>query len=196
MHRDNPAIPVGEFIDALNEHVIAGRIKVFGGSNWELSRVQAANDYAKQKGLHGFSVVSNNFSLARMLEPIWRGCISSSDADSRAWFSRTQMPLLAWSSQARGFFVPGKAAPQKTDDAEMVRVWYSQDNFERLKRVNLLAERRKVLPINIALAYVLCQPFPTYALIGPRRLDETQTSLAGLDVELSPEELGWLNLEN
>ncbi len=34
MHRDNPAVPVGEFVDCLNEHVRAGRIKTFGGSNW------------------------------------------------------------------------------------------------------------------------------------------------------------------
>jgi len=196
MHRDNPEVPVGEFVDALNEHVKAGRIKVFGGSNWALSRLQAANDYARQEGVQGFAVVSNNFSLARMLDPIWSGCIASSDADSRAWFTRTQIPLLAWSSQARGFFVPGMASPEKREDAEMVRVWYSDDNFERLKRVNQLAERRKALPINIALAYVLCQPFPTYALIGPRRLSETETSLRGLDIALSAEELKWLNLES
>jgi predicted dehydrogenase/aryl-alcohol dehydrogenase-like predicted oxidoreductase len=196
MHRDNPDVPAGEFIDSLNEHVRAGRIKVFGASNWALSRVEAANEYARHKGLQGLSVVSNNFSLARMLEPIWEGCISSSDADSRAWFGRTQIPLLAWSSQARGFFVPGNASPEKVGDAEMVRVWYSDDNFERQERVNLLAERRGVLPINIALAYVLCQPFPTYALIGPRRLSETATSLKGLDVQLSTEELRWLNLES
>jgi aryl-alcohol dehydrogenase-like predicted oxidoreductase len=32
--------------------------------------------------------------------------------------------------------------------------------------VNELAARRNVLPINVALAYVLQQPFPTFALIG------------------------------
>ena len=47
----------------------------------------------------------------------------------------------------------------------------------------------------IALAYVLSQPFPTFALIGPRQLSETRTSLPALDVTLSPDELAWLNLE-
>jgi predicted dehydrogenase/aryl-alcohol dehydrogenase-like predicted oxidoreductase len=196
MHRDNPALPVAELVDVLNEHVKAGRIKVFGGSNWALDRVAAANDYAQKNNLQGFALVSNNFSLARMVDPIWGGCIGSSDAASRAWFTKTQIPLLAWSSQARGFFLPGNASPTKKTDAEMVRCWYSDDNFERLKRVDELAQRRNVLPINIALAYVLCQPFPTYALIGPRRLNETETSLRGLDVALSPEEMKWLNLED
>jgi predicted dehydrogenase/aryl-alcohol dehydrogenase-like predicted oxidoreductase len=195
MHRDNPDIPVGEFVDVMNEHVRAGRMKVFGGSNWTLARVDEANAYAKAKGLHGFTVVSNNFSLARMVEPPWAGCFSASDPASRAWFAKTQTPLLAWSSQARGFFLPGRAAPEKRDDAELVRCWYSEDNFERSNRVNELAKKRNVLPINIALAYVLNQPFPTFALIGPRQLSETRTSLPALDVELSPDELRWLNLE-
>ena len=59
-----------------------------------------------------------------------------------------------------------------------------------------LADQMGVLPINIALAYVLCQPFPTFPLIGPRTLNETWTSLPGLAVQLTPEQLKWLNLED
>jgi predicted dehydrogenase/aryl-alcohol dehydrogenase-like predicted oxidoreductase len=195
MHRDNEDVPVDEFVDVLNEHKAAGRIRAFGGSNWSIHRVQAANEYAKATGKTAFAAVSNNFSLARLIEPMWAGCISASDPASREWFTKTQTPLLAWSSQARGFFIPGKAAPGKTDDEELARCWYSSDNFERLRRVNDLAQRRGVLPINIALAYVLNQPFPTFALIGPRQLSETRTSLAALEIELNSEELKWLNLD-
>lgn len=195
MHRDNPEIPVGEFIDVLNEHVQAGRIKIFGGSNWALSRVEEANAWAKQNGKQGFSVVSNNFSLARMVDPVWTGCISASDPESRAWLTKHQMPLLSWSSQARGFFLPGRAAPDKRDDEELVRCWYSEDNFARLARANELAKKKNVSAINIALAYVLHQPFPTYALIGPRMLSETRTSLPALDVDLSPKDVEWLSLD-
>jgi aryl-alcohol dehydrogenase-like predicted oxidoreductase len=195
MHRDNIDIPVGEFIDVMNEHVKAGRMKVFGGSNWTLSRVDEANAYAKKKGLQGFSVVSNNFSLARMVDPVWKGCIAASDPESRAWFTKTQTALLSWSSQARGFFLPGRAAPDKLEDKEMSRCWYSDDNFKRLDRATELAKKYNVSPINIALAYVLKQPFPTIALIGPRLLSETRTSLPGLTVELTDAEVKYLNLE-
>jgi len=58
-----------------------------------------------------------------------------------------------------------------------------------------MAQRRNVLPITIALAYVLNQPFPTFALIGPRQLSETRTSFQALDVQLTPDEVKWLNLE-
>jgi aryl-alcohol dehydrogenase-like predicted oxidoreductase len=195
MHRDNLDVPVGEFVDVLNEHVKAGRIRAFGGSNWTSARMDEANAYAKKKGLQGFSALSNNFSLARMVEAPWNGCLAASDPQSRAWLEETQMPLMPWSSQARGFFVDGLAAPDKRDDQELVRCWYSDDNFQRLSRAQELARKKGVLTINIALAYVLCQPFPTFPLIGPRSLRELHTSLPALEVELSPQEVRWLNLE-
>jgi aryl-alcohol dehydrogenase-like predicted oxidoreductase len=195
LHRDNPDVPAGEFVDALNEHKKAGRIRCFGGSNWSIARIEQANAYAAKNGLEGMTAISNNLCLAEMIQPPWAGCIHSSDAPSRAWFTRTQTPMIAWSSQGRGFFLPGRAAPDKTDDRELVRSWYSPDNFRRLERANQMAAKRGVQPINIALAYVLCQPFPTFALIGPQQISETRSSLEALTIDLSPDEVKWLNLE-
>jgi predicted dehydrogenase/aryl-alcohol dehydrogenase-like predicted oxidoreductase len=195
LHRDNPAIPVGEFITALNDQKNAGYIRVFGASNWSIERIEEANTWATKHGMSGFSAISNNFSLARMVHPIWEGCLSSSDAQSRAWFTQHQMPLMPWSSQAQGFFA-GRANPHNRSDAGFVRGWYSEENFRRLDRVNALAKERGVLPLAIALAYVLCQPFPTFPLIGPQMLSETRTSLQALDIELTPEEVRWLNLDD
>jgi predicted dehydrogenase/aryl-alcohol dehydrogenase-like predicted oxidoreductase len=195
MHRDNPEVPVGEFIDVLNAHLKAGRMRAFGPSNWSLERVKKANAYAKRKGLVGFAGVSNNLSLARMVEAPWAGCMSASDPEWRGWLKRTQTPLLPWSSQARGFFTD-RAGPDQHGDKELERCWYSQDNFARRARAVELAERRGVQPIQIALAYVLCQPFPTFPLIGPRRPAETESSFKALEIELSPKEVKWLNLED
>jgi len=194
MHRDNPDIPVGEFVDALNEHVKAGRIKSFGGSNWSLARVRAANAYAESRGLQGFGMVSNNLSLAEMAQPVWGGCIHVHDAEDREWFRETQTPLLPWSSQARGFFVPERAGPDKQEDSSLVKSWYSADNFRRQGRAIELAGKYNVEPINIALAWVLCQPFPTFPLIGPRHVAETRSCMRALDIRLTEQELNDLNL--
>jgi predicted dehydrogenase/aryl-alcohol dehydrogenase-like predicted oxidoreductase len=195
LHRDNPAVPVGEFVEVLNEHLRAGRIRAFGGSNWTLPRVEAANGYARAHGLVGFAAVSNQLSLARMVEPPWKGCLSVSDPASRAWLERTGTALMPWSSQARGFFLPGRARPEDRSDPELARCWYAEDNFKRLARTEELAERRGVEPINVALAWVLSQPFPTFPLIGPRQIAETRSSMQALDIELSPQEVRRLNLE-
>lgn len=194
LHRDNPEIPASEFVDVLSDLVARGRIHAFGGSNWSPERIDAANRYAKETGRTPFQAVSNNFSLARMIRPVWPGCVASSEPAAKAWHERTGMPLFAWSSQARGFFTD-RSAPDKLDEKIMVDSWYSEDNFERKRRAVELATQKGVEPISIALAYVVQQAFPTLALIGPRHAGETEGSFRGLAVELNAEERAWLNLE-
>ncbi|MDD4890513.1 MAG: aldo/keto reductase [Phycisphaerae bacterium] len=194
MHRDNPAVPVGEFVDAMDSFRRKGQMRLIGGSNWTLERVEAANAYARSKGIAGLQVLSNNFSLAQMVNPPWNGCLSCSDATWRAWLTRTGMPVLPWSSQARGFFTP-RSNPADQSDKDLVRCWYSDDNFRRKERAEELARKLGVPTISIALAYVLNQPFPTFPLIGPRAISETRSSCAGLAVTLTAEQVQWLNLE-
>ncbi|HQY88471.1 MAG TPA: aldo/keto reductase, partial [Tepidisphaeraceae bacterium] len=86
-------------------------------------------------------------------------------------------------------------SPDRRENKELMGGWYSDDNFERQRRAFELAQQLNVEPINIALAYILHQPFPVFALIGPRTMAETHSSLAGLDVSLTPEQVKWLNLE-
>ena len=151
--------------------------------------------YARRKGLQGFSVLSNNLALAEMVQPVWAGCLHVHDKESRAFLKRTQIALMPWSSQARGFFVPTRAHPDLREDASLVRSWYSEENFERQKRAIELAQKKGCEPINIALAWVLHQPFPTFPLIGPRTIAETRSCFEALKVRLSARECKYLNLE-
>ncbi|MBI3958681.1 MAG: aldo/keto reductase [Chloroflexi bacterium] len=197
MHSDNPVVPVGEFVECLNEHRRAGRIRAFGGSNWSVERLTAANAYARERGLTGFSASSPNLSLAAWNEPMWPGCLTASDGGSRRWYAENQMPLFAWSSQATGFF-SGRYRPEDRDNpalAAIVRTWFNEDNFRRRERARELAAQKGATPNQIALAYVLCQPFPTFALIGPQTIDELRDSLPALGMALTPGEMRWLNLE-
>jgi len=193
LHRDNPAVPVGEFIDVLNQHVAAGKFKVFGASNWSLSRIAEANQYAAQHGLQGFTVVSNQLSLARMLSPVWGGCVSVGDDASLKKMTEMKLALFAWSSQARGFFTD-RAGEHLLGDAELVRCWYSAENFERRRRAQQLAQQYGVSAITVALAWVLQQAFPCFSLIGPRSVQETASSFKALNLRLSQDESAWLNL--
>jgi predicted dehydrogenase/aryl-alcohol dehydrogenase-like predicted oxidoreductase len=193
LHRDNPEAPVGEFIDALNVEINAGRVRAIGGSNWSQSRFAEANAYADKHGLRGLEIVSNNFSLARMEQPVWPGCVSASDDEFRQWLEQGDVSLMSWSSQARGFFTD-RAGPEKHNDPELVNAWYSDGNFERRARAYQLAEQKGVEPVHIALAYVLAQPFEPFALIGPRTIAETKSSFQALEIALTVQECAWLDL--
>src|SRR5438874_4014332 len=140
LHWDDPALPVGPIVEALNEQKRAGRIGAFGGSNWTPARIDEANAYAAARGLEGVTASSPNLSLAVPKEPVWGGCISACDAESRAWYEKTQMPLFAWSSQARGFF-SGRYSPDQLDDL-MTRVYDSPENWARSQRAGDLGRQK------------------------------------------------------
>ena len=85
-----------------------------------------------------------------MLEPVWEGCLR---ADT-AWHERTQTPLLAWSAQARGFFAG------RPEDDELRASWLSPANVERRRAGRTARAPDERLPVTVALAWVLAQPFP------------------------------------
>lgn len=182
LHQDNEAVPVGEFIDALDAAVKAGRIRSFGGSNWRRERIDAANAYAATHGRERMRHVSNQFSLAAMNEPIWPGNVSAGDDASMAWLAREGLTLFAWSAQARGFF------GARRNEAEMARCWDSPANFARRERAEALAAERGTTLSAIALAYVLAQDFPSYAVIGAPTLPRLQDSLSALRTPLTTDE--------
>lgn len=192
MHRDNLEVPVREFVDAMDAEVRRGRIRgIFGGSNWTRERMDEAAAYAAKNGKQAPAALSNNFSLAEMLDPIWAGCVAASDDEWKAWLQSRQIPNFAWSSQGRGFFTD-RAGRDKHDDEEIVRVWYSDRNFVRRDRAIELAQKLGRHPIHIALAYVIAQPFPVIPLIGPRTIAELEDSLSALDIKLTAEQVKWL----
>lgn len=194
LHRDNPAVPVGEFVDMFNRHRAAGRVRAFGGSNWTPARLAEANAYAARHGLAGFSASSPNFTLAVWNEVPYFNCVTATDPASKAWYTQHQLPLFAWSSQAMGFFT-GRYHPDDRSNDIVARTWYSDSNWQRYERAQELGRRKGVDATQIAVAYVLAQPFPTFALVGPHTIEETRTTALGLSVSLTPEEVAWLNLE-
>jgi 1-deoxyxylulose-5-phosphate synthase len=200
LHKDDPDAAVGPIVEALNEEASAGRIKAFGGSSWTHQRIAEANAYADAHGLLPFSVSSPNLALAVPNEPMWTGCVSiAGDADAQAWYQQSGMPVFAWSAQARGFF-SGRYRPElvegaTTDAQNVIRTYYSAANWERYRRADELAELKGCTLRQVALAWVLHFPLEMFALIGPANVAELEDCLGALEVELTPDEVAWLNLE-
>ena len=201
LHRDNLEVPVSEFIDVLNELKGEGLVKLIGASNWSLSRFSESFSYAAKENKEAFSVLSNNFSLARMLDPVWPGCESCSEEDFKDFLVEKQVAIFPWSSQARGFFLDhqefeGSLHVANPNQKEQNRVWQNAENLERRKRCFSLAKEKGVEPVALALAFVLNQDFLSFPLIGPRNFFETRSSLKSLEVNLSEDERDWLDLRS
>ncbi|SHG21352.1 aldo/keto reductase [Streptoalloteichus hindustanus] len=188
LHRDDTSVPVGEFVDALEREVAAGRVRVYGGSNWESERLAEATAYARARGGRGMVAVSNHFSLAEPVEPLYPGCVAVS-ARQREYLAAHNVALFPWSSQARGFFAD---VPRESLDPNVWRCWDTEENRARRERARQLAATLGVRAINVALAYVLHQPFPTFPIVGPQTVAELRLASRGVAVELDAAQVRWL----
>lgn len=197
LHRDDPGVPVGPIVEALNEHLRAGRIRAFGGSNWSARRLQEANDYAREHGLAPFVASSPHLSLAEQIEEPWDNCHSiagPAGADEREWYRREGMALFAWSSLSGGFFSGRLKRDNLAEHAETLyaRCYVSDANLDRLDRVRQLARDKNATVPQVALAYVMNLPLNVFALVGCQTGDEFRANVEALDLALTPEEMTWL----
>lgn len=79
LHRDDEQVEAGTVVEIFNALHEEGKIGAFGGSNWEYTRIEEANEYAYVHNLIPFCVSSPNFGLAEQIQDPWGGgCVTIS----------------------------------------------------------------------------------------------------------------------
>ena len=205
LHRDDPSVPVGPIVEALNAHKNAGRIGAFGGSNWTWERIKEANDYAAANNLTPFAVTSPNYSLAEMYDAPWADCLSISGPQGQAardYYAETGIAVMPWSSMAGGFF-SGLYHRDNLDTfakdnyfAEIcIRCYCGDLNFQRLDRARELAEAKGLTVAQIALAFTASQPMNLFPLVSSLTEGQFAANAAAIEMTLTPQELAYLDLK-
>jgi len=203
LHRDDLDVPIGIIVEALNEHLAAGRVRAIGGSNWRHERIQEANEYAEKHNLVPFTASSPNFGLAEQVNDPWGpGCVGISgpqEIEARKWYEETQMPIFAYSSLGRGFF-SGRITRENFEsmkdsiDGACLNAYCHEVNFKRLDRVQILAKEKGMSVPQIAVAYIMNQPLNVFALVGVANRDEFKANTDACNLKLTKEEVEWLDL--
>ena len=204
LHRDDPSVEAGRIVEIMNALHAEGKIGAFGGSNWTYQRIAQANDYAHRHGLIPFTVSSPNFGLAEQITDVWGGgCVTVSgpqNAEARKWYSENQIPVIAYSSLGRGLF-SGKLKSSQADEAEKildpfaVKGYICASNFERLRRCEILAQKKNCTVPQIALAWIFHQALQTCAVVSTAKVGRLQENVEALEIVLSEKEARYLDLE-
>jgi aryl-alcohol dehydrogenase-like predicted oxidoreductase len=180
LHRDDPRVPVGEIIDVLDEHVVLGRLGELGASNWTTARIEEANRYAAARGRRGFVASQSKFSLA-VANPSKDPTVPAFDEQEIAWHAASGLTVCAYSATANGFFA--------TNGVKGAGGWANPVSATRLRAANRVAGELRVTPNQVALAWLLHQPFPVVPLLGTTNVEHLRDALAAAAVRLSPDHL-------
>lgn len=69
------------------------------------------------------------------------------------------------------------------------------ENFERLRRCELLAEKKGASVPQIAMAWIYNQNINSFAVVSTIKAERMRENIDSLHIKLSAEELAYLNLE-
>jgi aryl-alcohol dehydrogenase-like predicted oxidoreductase len=188
IHRWDPQTPIEETLEALHDVVKSGKARYIGASSmyaWQFSKSLYLADL---NGWARFIAMQNHYNLVyreeeREMLPLCRS---------------EGIGVIPWSPLARGFLC-GNRSPEdwgetkraKTDDFAH-QMYYQASDFTVVGRVGKLAEQLGVTPSQIALAWLLHKPGVTAPIIGASKMQHLEEDIFALDIELSAEEIGFL----
>lgn len=188
LHRDDPSLPVEPIVEVLETLKRKGYLRFYGASNWSAARIRTANDYARSRGLSGFSVSSPQFSLGRWANPPWPGCHTISGeagAEERQWYRDGALALLCWSSLAGGLYTSkSHDAIVRGERPQLPDCYATETNFRMLRRAGEIARAKACSVEAVALAYVLSESAYSCAIFSCTTAESLARNVAALDITL------------
>lgn len=190
LHYDAPAARLEPVLERLNRHIDEGKIAAIGVSNWSHHRIEGANAIAAKLGFQPFAVSSVQFSLPDWTRPPWPGAVTigGDQCEAREWYSTNDLPVLIWSSLARGFF----SDPRPEFASKYFGTGENNRRFDRARRVARLYD---VTVAQVALAYVLNHPFNGFAIVGCTKPENLAQDVGALSLELDDATMRYLVTE-
>ena len=199
VHTDEPAIPAGEILGILAEHIAAGRLKAIGCSNWSIQRQAEAAEAASALGLPGFVASQVGWSLARATRSVNPAYVDMRYMDSTMlrYHAETGVPVAGYSGQGSGFFA------QKYDGLDFaspdfpkpgLTAQYGNDlSYRRRQTAVELAQKKGYSANQVALAWIIHHPFNAFPIAAPHSLEQMDETMKASEIELTDEEFERLN---
>jgi 1-deoxyxylulose-5-phosphate synthase len=185
IHRLDLETPMEEICEALHDVVKAGKARYLGASSmfaWQFLKLLMLQE---QHGWTKFATMQNHYNLIyreeeREMIPL---CLSEGIA------------MIPWSPLARGFLAGNRkrgeraASLREQHDAYGHSLYYADADYDIADRVVEVAKKKGVLPIQVALAWVLSKPGIAAPIISATKIEQLDQLVAGLSVTLTADEV-------
>ena len=180
LHRDDKRLPVGPIVESLNEQVKKGNIRYFGASNWSCERIAEANKYAKEHGLMEMSASQIQWSYAVTAKNYDETLVIMNDHEYE-FYAQTQMPVFAFSAQAKGFF-------EKYDkgqlSAKAKERFLCNENIQRYAEIKRIADNTGFSISSVSLSYLTQNTaFSSFPIINCSKIEQLMDSVGVCDIK-------------
>ncbi|KIK57926.1 hypothetical protein GYMLUDRAFT_45734 [Collybiopsis luxurians FD-317 M1] len=183
-HRFDYDTPIEETMQALHDVVKAGYVRYIGMSSCWAYQFHAMQNYAIQNNLTPFISMQNHYSL------VYR-------EEEREMFPTLKyfgVGSIPWSPLARGLL--SRPLGQQTKRAEsdrQIKVHGTVDTTATIvNRVEEIAKKKNAKMAQVAIAWAMKRDGVTAPIIGTTSLENLTELVAAVDIEISEEEMKYL----
>jgi aryl-alcohol dehydrogenase-like predicted oxidoreductase len=186
-HKDDPATPQEETLDAFGQLIKQRKVRAIGASNFTGERLGSALEISRRNNLPRYESLQPHYNLVergdyeRNLEP---ACL------------RERIGVIPFFSLAAGFLT-GKY--RSTADAAgkarapRVEKYLNDRGFRVLAALDQVARQHQSTPARVALAWLLARPSITAPIASATSVEQLNDLLAGTTLQLDSESLESLN---
>lgn len=183
LHRDDESQPVEAIMPILDRLVREGKTRYIGASNWTVDRINEANLFARENGMAEFAV-SQIFWCGAVInkEGVYDQTLVAMDDKEHAGYAENGMPIMAYTSQAKGLFslIRDKGFEGLSD--AMKRTYINHDTKTRAEQILAISDETGLSPTAVSLAYLLYdKDIKAYPIVGtsrPERISEVMEVLS------------------
>lgn len=182
-HEPDPATPLEETLQALDELVQSGKVGAVGASNVTGEQLAEALELSELEGLAAYRWVQNSYSLLdrAVEEDVFPVC-----REHGLGFTPFSPLCGGWltGKYRRDEELPaGSRMTLRPGPYEHLR---RAEVFDALEELEAEARGRGTTTAALALAWLLAQAQVTAIVVGPRRPEHLEPALAALQLDLSP----------
>jgi aryl-alcohol dehydrogenase-like predicted oxidoreductase len=180
MHHIDRAVPVDEVLDAFSSLQQQGKIGYLGSSNFAGWNIAQYSEFAAATGRPRLATEQSLYNLTQR-------AVELEVVPAALAYG---IGLLPWSPLGSGQLggMLRKAERSRSSDLGL-----SSEREQTIRRYETFAEKNGIAPGTLAIAWLLHQPVVTAPIVGPRTIEQLDSALDALDVELSAEQLRALD---
>ena len=204
LQRDDASVPISAIVDTMNDFIKRGFTKTWGVSNWEISRLDAAIEYATATQQTAPVCDSLMMSLATPSGPISAGT-THMNTDRESWYTVSKgVSVFASDPLALGFMSSDSSQPSEGDakerdakesecrQVEVAEAYTTPDNVHRRDRAMQMATEKGVAVAEVAIAYLLAKPVGPFVLINGATAEQWAAIIKASALKLTSADVMWL----
>ena len=182
LHAPDRTVPIADTLGALNELVVAGKVREIGCSNFSAAQIREADDASTTGGLAHFRSVQNHYNLLRRDDEAYviPECVR---------LGLAYLPYFPLESGLlTGKFRVGKSAPAGTRiaDGGWLAERFTEENLSTIERLISFAESHDHTLLELAMSWLLRLPVVASVIAGATSAEQVRANAASPIWNLAP----------